>query len=275
MEQPEGQDSGGGFGHMVMDDAEEIIHPPEPAKPDTSPQDMFNQRLNLDSLPEHMRGKSIGEIVQRQIALEESLRISERARESMTQIATQPQAAPAPIQQAPPEMTREQLQEWMQTDPIAAIDFVINKRGNELVQHIERRFAPLTQGATSAGENYAKQKYAKEFELYGDQINQFARSLPNQDVLANPRGWDDMISYIRGLPGNIDKYVDAQIASRNGSSADEARKVQAASTGFTATSGSRPSSAAPGPTFTDPVKAEIARVQGISYGDYIKWEKMG
>lgn len=266
-----------GFGHVVIDDVQDALKPETPVTPEptATSQDLFNQRLDLDSLPEGVRGKSVNEIVQRQIALEQALRISEQARESMAQMAQRPQQAPQQQYQPEPELTREQLQELMQNDPLTAIDYVINRRGQELVQHVERRFAPLTAGAASSAENYARSKYAKEYELFGDQISTFARSLPDPSILANPKGWDDMISYIRGLPGNIDKYVEAQIAAKTGAAAEAARQNQAANAGFSISSSQRPASGAPAGSFTDPVKAEIAKTMGLSYDEYTKWEKMG
>ena len=235
---------------------------------------LFNQRLDLDSLPETLRGKSIGELIQRQVALEDAVRMSERAREDLVRSIdmrgpTQP-AQPAPTYA--PTLSKEEFAELMQTDPMAAVNYMIEQRGESFIQHVEQRIAPLGNAAAVNAERIARDKYAEEFELFGDQIQDLYKQTANKAAFSNQQVWDDMISYIRGRPGNIEKYIERRTKTQGAS----AREKEAAGAGVNLTSASRPATMGGGSASwdgADDVTREIALNLGFkSFAEYKKWQ---
>lgn len=198
------------------------------------------------------------ELLDRAERLSEALRISERARMEMMQHGS---PAPKPEEQ-PKELTREELAELMREDPLAALDYIDQKQRRDLEAHLSQRLAPLASGALSTMENAAKQKYATEFELFGDQIEELKKQVDPQ-ILANPETWDQMVSYVRGLPQNFDTILEHRMKA-------QARQAVDRESGFTPRGNSRPAKVS-SPTQLDATTLEICKTLGITPEEYIKW----
>jgi hypothetical protein len=230
-----------------------------------APVDVATARLEGDHIPAHLRGKTVAEIMQQTDALQQALRISEQAR-----LAVQPQApAVAPVPAPEPEKTKEEMSEWMQSDPIAAMEYIEERAAKRIMAQVEGRLAPLVSGTSAQIEQQMRTKYSAEFAVLGDDIQQIIRSMPNaQQMLANQQVWEDLISYARGKPGNFEKVV-AQYQGRSANPAVDARAAETVSAGFTGTSVTRAPVAASSVQL-DSTQKDICRVLGISEADYIK-----
>jgi len=195
-----------------------------------------------DSLPEPYRGKSMSEIVAELEANKRALQISEDARVNSRREAAQPAPAPA----APARKTREELQAMMQEDAMGAIELITQYAREDAENHIERRLQGLQAGTLGAAEHQARQKYGVEFELFGDDIKKFVDSLPDKSSLNSQQAWDDVVSYVRGRDGNIQKYIERVTSKPN--AAEEARRNQEANSGATFTGRSSSSATVSGGT---------------------------
>lgn len=199
-------------------------------------------------------------------ALRKALEISENARLSMQQ-QMQPQAVAQPTQQAK-WYTDEELAEMASSDDPAARVLAMRASAQQQValasQYFQGQMATLTQSMYGSAEADARRRYPKEFELYGPQISALAqRTEPG--TLTSSAVWDNLISYIRGLPGNFEKFVDHQITTRT-----NARATQEQTSGFTAVAPIAPTPAA---SFSniDPITREVASQLGYDkVEDYIK-----
>lgn len=183
-----------------------------------------------DSIPEPYRGKSMSEIVAELEANKRALQISEDARVNGRR-EPQNNAPPAPPQ--PQRMSREQIQELMAQDPVEAMEIMTRYAREDAEAHIERRLQGLQQGTLSAAEHQARQKFGVEFELFGDDIKKFVDSLPDKSALNSQQGWEDVVAYVRGRNGNIQRYID-RVTSKPDAAA-EARRTQEANSGMTFT----------------------------------------
>jgi len=256
-----------GSGAMTIEEMEQEINAPvEEAPPKQTLGEII---LDGDDVPEAARGKSAKDLANYATRLEEALRLSESARVSAT---SAPAAPPLPAPE--PELTREQLAELYQQDPLAAIEAIETRAGKRIYEHLERRLAPLAQSTASSAETMARQKYGMEFEMFGPQIQEFVRSLPDKTVLSSERGWEDLISYVRGKPENFDRYINARVANDKGSSA---RAEEINSTGFSPRASTRsPAPASPGSSAmdNDPLAREIADKLGMDWNEYKKWARV-
>ena len=152
----------------------------------------------------------------REDALKEALRISESARQEMAaRMAPQSQQ---PQQQAPPQVTREQLTEMLNSeDPavrLQAIEINTQQTLAAAASHFENRLAPLTDSGVHSAKNIARSQFPVEFELFGDQIEELAKNVPNRAALTQPEGWAHIVRYVRGDASNAMKYAEHSIAQR-------------------------------------------------------------
>lgn len=232
---------------VTMEEIEEQVAAAEAPKP----ANLAELKLEGDEVPEEFRGKSMADVLRGVGTMKDALRISESARQAAEAAreanAAAARSAPAPVVQEEPEMTREQLKELYDTDPLAAIDKMNEISMKNAERHLASRLAPLEGGVTQAAENWARGEYATEFELFGKEINDFVSQMPNKAVFSTKKGWEDMISFIRGRAGNLEKYIDHKQNGR-GKSPAEARGQQIDDSGFQgsgdAPRGSIPKSAA-------------------------------
>jgi hypothetical protein len=187
-------------------------------------------------------------------AAKEALRVSEAARLAIRDSASTP-PPPTPPEQ-PKRLTREELTDLMQNDPAAALEYV----HQQSVEEVTRQFE-------------ARSRYPTEFELFGEDIQKELANIPDKSLMTNPQVWDQLVSYVRGKSGNLEKLVEHEIAKRSGS----ARNDQHASAGFSVSSSARviPESNGGGNYGLDAIEREIADKLGQSYAEYAKWKQMG
>lgn len=205
-------------------------------------------------------------------ALTEALRISEEARRQLTTRGEAP-APTAPV--APPKLTKEQLAELMTKDPVAAVEYMQEEASRRVEDNVARRITPLIRGNEGTAETLAKQKYPDEFALFGKDIESFIGTLNNdqRSALSSVSGWDDLISWFRGRPGNFEKMVDHAAKKRGDAAAATAHAAQAASAGATIRSDVRtPSVTTDGQL--DATEREIAKALNMTEVDYLKWKRV-
>lgn len=247
------------------------------------PTDLTKVVVQGDDVPEELRGKTAAEAIAYAKGLKQALGISEQSRLQAQQIAdiasrTQPVAAVVEAV-VEPELTDEQLQTMFQEEPLKAIRAMNAKAIRDAERNVEARLAPLFSGTSASVEKQARETYKDEFALFGSEISKMVETTaqkPNgKNVLANPAFWDDMISYIRGKPGNFDKMVEAKTRKVTEVTRSAAQEDQVASVGFT---DATPTGRARKPMTVeslDSTQREIAGVLGISLDDYVKWSKVG
>jgi len=235
-------------------------------------------KLEGDGIPAELQGKTLAEALSLTQKLSESLKLSEEARQQammMAQVAAKTPSAPAKAEPPPePEVTDEQLAEMMQENPVAAVKLMQERAIKQAVAHYDQRLEPLFRGNVSSALEAAKAKYADEFELFGEEIQQTIDNLPDPSAMANPRAYTDLVAYVRGKDGNFDKLVAHRISKTQKVDAEAARAAQAAGAGFNVKPGvSLPSSVSGGGQLDDTQK-EIARNLNMSEEDYLKWSKV-
>lgn len=235
--------------------------------------DLTAVKVDGESVPEHLRGKTAAELLEYTKRVEESLKLSEQARSAppaqpQTVVVQQQPAAPAP----PPQLTREQLKEIYEQDPLQAFDLMLNTVVNRVEQNVEQRVAPLRNSGAASAEAHARQKYAEDFTLLGPEIQKVIDSLPDRSVLAQPNTWDDLVAYVRGQ--NIDKIIDKRIEKRleDTRSAAQAAAVSATPANFTGVQ--RAPAPNGGVPQLDALKLEIAKNLGMTPEEYSKWERV-
>lgn len=209
-------------------------------------------------------------------ALQEALRISEEARKRQESLAAPAAPAPEPVK----KMTRDELNDLYQKDPLAAIELMQAEATRMATENLERRLGPLMSGSASMGEESARRKYAEEFELFGPAIKDYIERLPDKSVMSRPEAWDDLVSWFRGRPGNFEKIIEHRQMKAENAKAEEARKMQAEGAGAHARSEIRAPSSAGSKMTLDDTQREIARAlsPGLSpdkaYEEYIKWMRV-
>jgi hypothetical protein len=247
----------------------------EPTAPPTPPAP-GEYKLEGDVVPAGARGKTAIEIAEENERLQRALRLSEEARLNARSTPAPQAPQPEPQQQIPygdrtaedwntrfQENTAQAMQEWSER-----LMYVADR-------HFEQRMAPLQHSGVTNAASMARSKHALEFELFGDQIDQMVNLMPDKKVLATEQGWDDLISYVRGRSGNIDKYIE-RINKRPPPPAVAARTAQADNIGFTAAPMSSGSMVMPSSVEDmDPVTKQIAEELGMTPAEYIKYSKVG
>lgn len=251
-----------------------------PAAPATS------IKLEGDDVPEEFRGKSVAEVLAMTSAMGKSLRISEDARLALANSAKErtdnPPPPEAPIQREPeiPQITREQLKELYDTDPIQAIEVMQQTALARAEQHVNRRMEQLQVGVIDNAEKWAREEFKDEFEVLGKDIENFRKSLPNQAAFTTKKGWQDLVSYVRGQPGNFEKFMEHK---QNGGgklrTLSIAREEQEANSGFTG-GAPRRSTIVADDTEMDATEQKIMNefIDAGTFKDkaeYLKWRKMG
>lgn len=253
------------------------------------PANLDETKAEGDEVPEAYRGKTVNQIIQIAEAargqMNESVKAATDAAAAATAAAASVTAGSRreePI--APPkEMTREELKALYDEDPLKAIEVIENQAMRRVEAHVEARIAPLTAGTMGSAENWAKQEYADEFELFGDKIQGMIDSIPNKQIFSTKKGWEDAIAYVRGQKGNFEKLVDHRSNKQSGNEAASARERQRESTGFTGrstTSSNRSSSSTKDTGDMSDAERHIAQsfIDNGTFKDmneYKKWQKMG
>lgn len=259
---------------LTFEEIEAQLNEPKPA-------DLTTVKIEGDTVPEHLKGKSADELLKHSLALEESLKKSEQARlqpqvtERIIERQSAPPAPAAPQAKAPP--TKEQLAEMFQTDPVAALETYGQYVAQTVYQNLEQRLGPLAQGSAQAAERQARERFKDEFELFGEQIEQIKKQLPDPSVLSQPQSWDDLVAYVRGQPQNFDKLYDHRVkkAAVGGErTRTEAQTEQIVEAPVHLTPAARTPTPRSGAVQLDDTAREIARNLGMSEQDYIKWSNI-
>jgi len=241
------------------------------------PPKLEEMMLDGDDVPEELRGKTAADAIARTKALSEALKLSEDARKqsdlmAQTALRTQPTPPAPPAEE--PEMSEEELTQLHEDNPLAAIRVMNAQAIRRAEKNLETRLRPLFSGTSKSVEEQARAKYADEFALFGDQITEIARQVPNAEaVLANPSAWDDIVSLVRGRPGNFDRLVERKSAPKTEETRRAAQNVQSETVGFSGTEarvGSRPMTVAN----LDPIQREIADKLDMTPEEYVKWSQV-
>lgn len=228
-----GENEGGPFGtSMTMQEIEESIGAEE--KP---PVDLTKLMADGDTVPEAYRGKSVDEIIKiaesARTQMNESTRAAQEAREAAQRAEQLGRTAPPPPPEAPKDLTREQLKELYEEDPIAALEVMEQQALRRVERHVDQRLEPLTAGTVNAAENWARQEYPDEFALFGDKIKGMVDSIPNKSVFSTKKGWEDAVAYIRGQAGNFEKLIEHRQTKNNSEELGNARERERQNAGFT------------------------------------------
>jgi ribosomal protein L12E/L44/L45/RPP1/RPP2 len=238
-------------------------------------------KLEGDEVPEELRGKTVAEVVALQKGMKDALLTSEQGRKNAETLAATAAAAtapPAPV--APPaptpepELSDEEIAELHQEDPIKAIKYMNAQAIRTAEKNLEARLGPMLAGTAASVEENARTKYKGDFESIGPEIEAFIQKLPNKGVLANPQGWDDLISLVRGQ--NIEKVITHRSEAAAEAAKAQAQRDQQDLAGFQGTGQApRPAAAVPGGVAEmDDIQKEIASKLGMTPEDYIKWGKV-
>ncbi|HEY6022406.1 MAG TPA: hypothetical protein VIY48_21865 [Candidatus Paceibacterota bacterium] len=238
-------------------------------------------KVDGDDVPENLRGKTARDLLNYAKSVEQALKTSESARQEALILAQTASAAAgkppvvAPPEPKPePELTREQLRELYETDPLAAIEAMQRQALVKAESHLQARLEPLISGAGQSAEQIARTKFPEEFEVLSDEIKQMVESLPDKRMLSQPGNWEQLVTYVRGQ--HMDKMFNHRMAKATTTAAEDARREQIASAGFHGQPDQRAgSTVATSPTgkkvVWDDYTAEIARTLGMSKEDYIAW----
>ena len=176
-------------------------------QPSTAPKgtDLSSIRLEGDNVPEEFRGKTLESMV-------EVMRAMSKQNSTPAPAPVSAPSAPAPV--APlPTYNREAIQAMVDSgDVIGAIEAAVGY-GHMRAQHeFDQRIAPLFASGSSILETNAKAKYKDEFELFGPEINQLAQAAGT--ALTLPGAWDNLIAFVRGKDGNLDKLIEHKTTRR-------------------------------------------------------------
>lgn len=242
-----------------------------------------------DDVPEAYRGKSVSDIIkiaeaartQMNDSVNSARTAAEAARVAAEALGSRREEAPKP--EAPKDMSRDELKALYDEDPLAAIQVIEDQAMRRVAQHVEDRIAPLTSGTVSQAENWARQEFPDEFELFGDKIQGMVDSIPNKQVFSSKKGWEDAVAYIRGQKGNFEKLIDHRANNDNREEASSARTRERDNAGFTGktsvSSHRRESSSSANSGMGDDEKRIAQRfIDDGTFKDmaeYIRWQKMG
>lgn len=274
MPEPAGQPNPGG-GSATLEEFEEATRTP------TAPPKASEFKLEGDDIPEEFRGKTAAELVASAKAFQTALRMSEDSRTTMKAAfdarPTEVVKPAEPVEEA--EMTREQLKELYDTDPLAAMEKFTEIAEKRATKNFNVRLGQMESSGLSMAENWAKQEFPDEFKLFGKELETFVAKFPPA-TFTTKKGWEDAISYVRGQRGNFEKLMEFR---QNGppKGAAEARMEQESTSGFSGKgNGQQGRVPADKPTVLDATQKQIAQ-EFINSGvfkdeaEYIKWSKIG
>lgn len=237
-------------------------------------------KLDGEDVPEEIRGKSPAEIADMVRRHQEALRISEDARlkalESRPAVVTPPAAPPAP--EPVKTMTQEEFDALYESDPRAALQVYAELQEKRIMQNVEARISSLAGGTASSIETAMRERYKDEFELFDNEIKTLAGQVPDKALLANPQAWEQLISFVRGKPGNFEKLLEHRTQKTTAAAADAARQTQVTDSGFSSKGSVAPTGPKGSGDLThyglDETERMVADKLGISYADYAKQKRM-
>lgn len=246
--------------------------------PPTPAASLSEIKIDGDSVPESLRGKTAEDLVKMAQGLENALRTSESARqqqEMLLRMAAEKQPeVPQPREPEEQELSDEQLADLYSQNPIQAIKYMTDKAQKTATRNLEQRLGPMFGSNAAQVERQMREKYKVEFELFGQDITRLLDSVPNKnEMLANPAAWEDAISLVRGREGNIQRYVQKLNNNTPEQRREAARAEQVEQVGFT-DSAIRPRRLDSAVQMDDTMR-EIARNMGLSESEYVKWYNQG
>lgn len=258
----------GGGGPAVLDFtelAEASATPPAPTDPATL-------KLDGDNIPEALRGKSLADVLALQAEQTRALEASRTQIDSLRALSEARASQPAPVAQPPaptaePELTQEKLKEMYEQDPFAYQQYMFSQMDKKIKAQVNSTIAPFASTTASVSESQARQKFAEEFSVLGNEINQVLSQIPDKGVLAQPGAWDELMYYVRGK--NLDKLMEARTKKSNDAALEEARKREANGAG-SVNDGSRRSAGSTRQVISEltPQQKDAARVLGITEAEY-------
>lgn len=240
-------------------------------------------KLEGDDIPENLRGKTLADVLEQTKRLNEALRISEDARLALANTSRPTQVVVQQPEREVPDLTDEQLKTLMEENPLAAVQYIRQDSEKRILQHIDSRFRPLAEGNVAAAMELAKRNYPLEFKVFEKDINSILDKIPDKSTLSTVGAWEQLVSYVRGQPGNIDRYIEA----RNEASRSDAQQAERTRAGFSVSTGGASS---PAPTREsgdeyfglDETERRIAEatIMGAktpkdAWKEYSHWKKVG
>lgn len=230
-------------------------------------------KLDAEDVPENLKGKTARDVLNYVKSVEESLRVSETARQqalATAQLASQ-RVGEAPKPPAPPAkkvFSKEELKEMYDNDPLAAIEAMQSQAIDIAAEHFSRRIEPMIVGSQQTAEQQARQKYPDEFEVFEKEIKEVVANLPDPGSLSNLSTWDNIVTFARGK--DYMRLVNHQAARERTKSEAAALENERNNVGFSP-GPQRRAPAPKGKVVLDATSQEIARNLGMTDEDYIKW----
>ena len=208
-------------------------------------------------------------------AFKEALRISEEGRKALQAQLESRSAAPVDDGSDLDNLTDDDLAKLIdEKGPVAAMRIIQAQTLRIGRKHYDARLAGMANAGIGVAEAEARRKYPVEFELFADEIRRTVESAPDKSALANTAVWDNMISFIRGQPGNIEKWVDARTKKSDEAARTAAQEAQRAGTGVHVPAGGGPIVTRPDPAGEtyglDRTEQQIAETLGVPFKDYAR-----
>ncbi len=202
-----------------------------------APTDLDKVKADGDTVPEAYRGKSFAEVIKIAETARETMNESTRAAQEAREAAARAEAAagrqPAPAPEPIKELSREELKALYDEDPLQAIAVMQDQSMRRAEAHVEQRLSAITEGTVGQAENWARQEFADEFELFGTEIKKMVDGISNKQVFASKQGWQDAVAYVRGKAGNFEKLVEHRQTKASREEAGNARQGERDRSGFT------------------------------------------
>jgi len=248
-------------------------------------------KLEGDAIPEELRGKSVQDVLTQMDGLKEAVKLSETSRGELkdkvatlsAQVAAVQAVAPAepPVKEEPAELSVDQFQTLYDESPMKAMEAMGEVMGKRLEANLEARLKPLAVGNADDAEARARVKYATEFELFGDQIEEvLKKNVPDRSIMSTGKTWDDLVAYVKGQPGNVEKLIERKMAAASEEAQRKAQEAQSLTVPFSGTQdATRPPSKPTVETLDDTQKdiIRVMRQSGVDIDEksYVQWAKVG
>ncbi len=259
----------------TLDEATRIAGAPAPTKLD-------EVKIDGEEVPDEFKGKSVREVLQIAKGAKDSLVQADLKRKEAEDRLALAAAAPREVVQPPPpieepkEMTDEEFNTLYQQEPAKAIRLMQEQSERRVLKNLEQRIGPLAGGSAASAEAAARARYPDEFEILGTEIAAAKAAIRNQEAMALPKSWDDLVAYVRGLPGNFEKFIEGRAKKTRDKQQQEAHDREAAAAGPVTRSTTvveTPTGGAAGVDKfgLDAAQRAAADAMNISYEEYAKW----
>lgn len=254
----------------------------------TEKPDLSKVMADGDDVPEAYRGKSVADIIKiaegARSGMNEATAAATRASEAATRAEAAGRQPVERVEEPVKDLTREELKAVYDEDPLKAIEIIEQQAARRLTTHVESRLSAITEGTVGQAEGWARQEFGDEFELFGDKIMDMVKSIPNKQVFASKKGWEDAVAYIRGQKGNFEKLIEHRSNKENTVNSREARDRQRETTGFSGRSTVSDTTRRETPSNDSKDMGDMEREIAQSFisrgtfkdmAEYKKWQRMG